>query len=102
MPYTPEPVGNRPPVTAGELANAVSSLIAEYVGLCGLSYKSITEARGALHATLTEFDRRVAFPYESSKMVDGHDPFKIIAESANDRACEAHAAALVRKLKRDR
>lgn len=56
------------PASAGELNYAITRLLCDYCGTKGLSYQSIDECLGALEGAKLEFYRRLAVPYEETKI----------------------------------
>jgi hypothetical protein len=61
------------PETAGELNFCISTLVAEYMGRKGLNYAQVNEVVGALECSKLEVYRRVAAPYEDTKISDNGD-----------------------------
>jgi len=61
--------------TAGELNYAITQLIIAYVDEHKLSYQTICDVSGATRGALTEFNRRVAAPYEDDKIFDNGDVY---------------------------
>jgi len=59
---------HRPAETPGELNYSITILVLAYVQTHGLSYKSINDVLGAIEGAKLEFYRRVAVPYEESKI----------------------------------
>ena len=62
----------RSPVTAGELNYAVTRLIKNYL-IGNLSYKTLNEVIGVLECAKLELYRRVAAPYEDTKIAENGD-----------------------------
>ena len=62
-----------PPEDVGILTYVVSRLMTRYAEYHGLEYKTITEIRGALLGTYSEFERCVAGPYEQRKRIVNGD-----------------------------
>ena len=56
-----------PPEEVGSLTYIVSRLVTRYAEYHGLDYNVITEIRGALLGTYSEFERCVSGPYEAQK-----------------------------------
>lgn len=54
--------------TPGELNYLISKLLFSYAHHSGLSYQKINDIIGALEGAKLEFYRRVAVPYEESKI----------------------------------
>lgn len=63
------------PKKGGELNYVITLKIIEYVGVRGLNYETIEQVRAALYGALTEFDRRVAFPYEDRAILRNGDVY---------------------------
>jgi len=61
--------------TAGELNFQVTELLKQYVQRHGLSYQTINDIRGAVEGAKLEFERRVAFPYEDTKIKENGDVY---------------------------
>ncbi|KKN06635.1 hypothetical protein LCGC14_1075160 [marine sediment metagenome] len=59
--------------TAGELNFLITQLISQYLIAKGLNYDAINEVRGALENCTSEFYRRIAVPYEKTKIRDNGD-----------------------------
>ena len=59
--------------TEGELNFILTTIIGEYIIKKGLRYKQINEVLGALQGCTLEFYRRVAVPYEESKIEENGD-----------------------------
>ena len=59
--------------TSGDLNFILTTIIGEYVIKKGLRYKQINDVLGALQGCLLEFYRRVAVPYENSKIAENGD-----------------------------
>lgn len=64
-----------PPQTPGELNYNVTRLVVNYVNNHGLSYATINEIVGALEGAKLEFYRRVAAPYEDTKITENGDVY---------------------------
>ena len=61
----------REPETPGELNYAISVLLGQYLltkEADGLSYQTINDILGALEGAKLEFYRRIAVPYEDTKI----------------------------------
>lgn len=56
------------PENAGDLNFKITSLIKTYIDINGLCYQNINDILGALEGAKQEFYRRVAVPYENSKI----------------------------------
>lgn len=63
------------PSGAGELNFAITVLLVKYVHAKGLSYQTINDITGACTGALAEFQRRVAGPYEDSKIESNGDVY---------------------------
>lgn len=61
--------------TVGELTYILTMTILDYLKQHDLRFDTIAEVRGALASTLSEFDRRVAFPYENRKKLKNGDVY---------------------------
>lgn len=59
--------------TNGELNFILTTIVGEYVIKKGLRYNQINDVVGALQGCLLEFYRRVAVPYEDSKIEENGD-----------------------------
>lgn len=59
--------------TAGELNYAITRVATQYVFDKGLSYQVINDIIGALEGAKAEFYRRVAAPYEDTKIKENGD-----------------------------
>jgi hypothetical protein len=64
------------PETAGELNFVITSIINGYRHTKGLNYQTINDIVGALEGAKLEFYRRVAAPYEDSKMAQNGDVYE--------------------------
>ncbi len=62
----------------GELNYQITVLIAEYIRVNGLKYKTINDVRGALVCAGAEFDRRIVGPYEDKKIAENGDVYQDI------------------------
>jgi hypothetical protein len=67
--------GGRPPKSAGELNYAITRLITVFVEDWGLSYGTLNDVVGALECAKLELYRRVAAPYEDSKIRENGDVY---------------------------
>jgi hypothetical protein len=67
-------VGIRPPRTAGELNYLITTLIRDYY-TNDPNYQSINDIVGALEGAKLEFYRRVAAPYEDTKIIQNGDVY---------------------------
>jgi hypothetical protein len=61
--------------TPGELNYAISVLLRDYVNAHGLNYVIINDIVGALEGAKLEFYRRVAAPYEDTKIKENGDVY---------------------------
>lgn len=63
--------------TAGQLNYKITKLLIDYLENNTITYKNINDCLGALEGAKAEFYRRVAVPYENSKMMenDVYRPF---------------------------
>lgn len=68
------------PENAGELNYLITNLLAEYTQSKGLSYQTINDVLGACEGAKAEYYRRLAVPYENTKLSlngDVYGPEKI-------------------------
>lgn len=65
----------KPPVNVGELNYAITMLLLEYISLKGKGYENINAAVGALECAKLEFYRRLAAPYEDTKIEENGDVY---------------------------
>lgn len=63
------------PITPGELNYVLTTCVDRYVQENGLSYATINDIVGALEGAKLEFYRRVAAPYEDTKIVANGDVY---------------------------
>jgi hypothetical protein len=82
MPYIPqkargELIGapHRNPATAGELNYIITEALIGYTRVHGLSYKTLNEVIGVLECAKQEYYRRLATPYEESKILENGDVY---------------------------
>ena len=79
MPYVTEAarqqVEQSGPETAGELNYAFTLIINDYLKRFGVSYGRINDVVGALEGAKLEFYRRVAGPYEDTKIQSNGDVY---------------------------
>jgi len=61
--------------TAGELNFQITTLIIDYLSVVGVSYQTINDVMGALEGAKQEFYRRVAVPYENTKITINGDVY---------------------------
>ena len=64
-----------PPALAGELNYIITSICKEYLDVKGVSYNSINEVVGVLECAKLEFYRRIASPYEDTKIEENGDVY---------------------------
>ena len=64
-----------PPSHPGELNYAITKMLVQYIDNPGLSYHVINDILGALEGAKLEFYRRVAVPYENSKLAINGDVY---------------------------
>ncbi len=78
MPYIKNhkrPMARVEPLTSGELNYAISAACASYLEANGTQYKTINDILGALEGAKLEFYRRVAAPYEDTKLKENGDVY---------------------------
>lgn len=80
MPYIPEPDreridGGEPAYSAGELNYAITKLVDEWLGTTP-SYGRINAAIGVFECAKLELYRRVAAPYEDTKIAANGDVYR--------------------------
>lgn len=63
------------PMNAGELNYVLTQVIRQYLHFNGSSYQSINDVVGALEGAKLEFYRRVAAPYEDTKIIQNGDVY---------------------------
>lgn len=68
-------VGIQRPHTPGELNYLFTRMVQNYIEIKGLSYQTINDILGALEGTKLEFYRRVAVPYEQTKIEENGDVY---------------------------
>ena len=68
----PESISN-----AGELNYYISTLINNFINQKGKSYAVINESIGALECAKLELYRRIAAPYEDTKIEDNGDVYTV-------------------------
>ena len=61
------------PTNAGELNYAITMLLIGYCERNGLNYQCINDCMGAAQGAALEFYRRVAAPYERTKIAENGD-----------------------------
>lgn len=67
--------GDHAPETAGELNYAITTLISDYFHVQGGRYQQVNDIVGALEGAKIEFYRRVAAPYEDTKIIENGDVY---------------------------
>ena len=82
MPYIPEDERNSLETvqdikTPGQLNFYITEALNAYIKSRGMTYQSINDVLGALTGAQLEFYRRVAVPYENTKMVINGDVYDI-------------------------
>lgn len=65
------------PVTSGELNYCLTRQINDYLNEKDLSYHTINDILGALEGCKLEFYRRIAIPYEDSKLTENGDVYDL-------------------------
>lgn len=70
-----EIAGQRLPETPGELNFVFTIFAKEYLDAKGLSYSTINDIIGALEGAKLEFYRRIAVPYENTKIEANGDVY---------------------------
>lgn len=63
------------PEVAGELNYAISMLMIEYLERNGVNYQNMNDCMGACEGAKAEFYRRVAAPYEDTKIISNGDMY---------------------------
>ena len=64
------------PETPGQLNYEITDTLKQYVRMKGLSYQTINDILGALEGAKLEFYRRIAAPYEYSKIIENGDVYE--------------------------
>ncbi len=68
--------GHNPPTTnGGELNYELTLKCIKHLKVNGLSYETINQIVGALENVKAEFYRRVAVPYENTKIIENDDVY---------------------------
>jgi len=67
--------GFHSPGTAGELNYAISKMINTYLRVARIDYAALNEVIGVLECAKLELYRRIAAPYEDSKMNKNGDVY---------------------------
>jgi hypothetical protein len=80
MPYVPQKRRNAlreegKANDAGELNYQITRLLVNYTQLHGMKYKTFNDVMGALEGAKAEYYRRVAAPYEDTKLAENGDVF---------------------------
>lgn len=79
MPYIDKQIretiktGEYVPMTAGELNFQFTACIKNYIEINNLNYQTINDIIGALEGAKLEFYRRIAAPYEDTKIEQNGD-----------------------------
>jgi hypothetical protein len=73
-------VQGRAPQTAGELNFFISTLIENFIDTNGMSYERINQTIGVLECAKLELYRRVAVPYENTKIDENGDVYEGLQE----------------------
>jgi len=68
------------PVECGELNYELTRLLTAYIETRGLTYQVINDIVGALEGAKLEFYRRIAVPYEDSKIQENGDVYIPVEE----------------------
>ena len=79
MPYVSQDVraalDTRPPVDAGELNYVITMFCDDFLRRTGRKYANVNTVIGVLECAKQEFYRRIAAPYEDSKMQENGDVY---------------------------
>lgn len=77
MPYVPPErrAAGRAMVNPGDLNFRLTTLCVEYLATQGRCYQTINDVLGALEGAKLEFYRRVASPYEDTKITQNGDVY---------------------------
>jgi hypothetical protein len=81
MPYVSQTIRRelyhegRVPSTPGELNYVITTYLKEYYERQGLNYQTINDIVGALEGAKLEFYRRIAAPYEDTKIKENGDVY---------------------------
>lgn len=78
MPYIHQSQRQRPlavPVTIGELNYCITILCLNFLDVQGHNYKNINGIVGVLECAKLEFYRRLAAPYEDTKIIENGDVY---------------------------
>ena len=65
------------PSHPGELNYVITKILVQYIDNHGLNYHVINDILGALEGAKLEFYRRVAVPYENSKLATNGDVYNV-------------------------
>ena len=70
------------PATPGQLTWMLMTWVAAYFEQQGVSYRTITEVKGALEGLRSDIDRRIAWPYEQKKQNENGEawPDSVLSE----------------------
>ena len=71
------------PQGAGELNYMLTKVLIDYIEFAGLSYATINSIVGALECAKLELYRRVAVPYEDTKISSNGDVYHADVENGN-------------------
>ena len=63
------------PESPGELNYIITTILTQYLNTKGLNYSTINDIVGALEGAKLEFYRRVAVPYEDTKIEQNGDVY---------------------------
>jgi hypothetical protein len=66
---------DRRPQTSGELNYTITNLLIDYIDSKGTSYDVINSIIGVLECAKLEFYRRLAAPYEDTKIAENGDVY---------------------------
>lgn len=66
---------NDGPSTSGEMNYLFTEVVTDYILAKGLSYQTINDIVGALEGAKLEFYRRIAAPYEDTKIKENGDVY---------------------------
>lgn len=70
-----QPSAPRQAQTVGELNYQITELCKQYLSLFGEKYQTVNDIVGALECAKAEFYRRVAAPYEDTKIAANGDVY---------------------------
>ncbi len=66
------------PADAGELNYSITKIVDDYLSINGVNYSNINEVIGVLECAKLEIYRRIAAPYEDSKIEENGDVYESI------------------------